>query len=340
VVGFRSLARLAGVAAIATSLTLPGLASAQDATPAPYNPGQDLSTLEGKIAADGSSTVFPIMEAIAEEFGNQASGVEVTVDVSGTGGGFKRFCAGETDLSNASRPIKDEEAAECAANGVSYYVFEIAYDGLSVVVNTDNDWIDCITTAQLNAIWAADSTITNWNQVDPSFPDQGLTLYGPGTDSGTYDYFTQQINGEEGVSRTDYNPSEDDNVLVQGVSGEKGALGFFGYSYYEQNQDSLKLLSVDNGSGCVAPSVETVQDGTYAPLSRPLYVYVKADALTRPEVQEFMRFAIPEVDALLTDVGFIGSPSQIYFDDQARVEQIIAGQGTPDGPNVDATPSA
>jgi phosphate transport system substrate-binding protein len=329
-----------GAAVIAAALTLPGLVSAQDATPVPYTPSTDLGSLKGTITADGSSTVFPIMEALAEEFGNQASGVEFTVDFSGTGGGFKRFCNDETDISDASRPIKPEEEAACAAKNVNYYVFEIAYDGLSVVVNPDNDWVDCITTDQLNKMWSKDSTASKWSDIDPSWPDEPLTLYGPGTDSGTYDYFTQQINGEEGVSREDYNPSEDDNVLVQGVAGDKGALGFFGYSYYEQNQDSLKLLKVDNGNGCVAPSPETVQDGTYAPLSRPLYIYVKESAIQRPEVQEFLRYAIPEVNALLSDVGFIGSPNETYVQDQQRLEQIIAGNGTPDGPAPVATPAS
>lgn len=332
---------MAVTAAVAASLTLPGLASAQDATPLPYSPGTDLGSLSGKITADGSSTVFPIMEALAEEFGKQASDVETTVDVSGTGGGFKRFCAGETDFSDASRAIKDEEAATCAAAGVSYYQFEIAYDGISVVVNPDNDWASCLTIAQLNQIWAKDSAVKKWSDVDPSWPSDDIALYGPGTDSGTYDYFTQQINGEEGVSREDYTPSEDDNVLVEGVAGDKNALGFFGYSYYEENQDKLKIVQIDNGAGCIAPSVETVQDLTYAPLSRPLYVYVNAASLARPEVQEFLRYSIAEVGPLLPEVGFIGSPSQVYADDQAKLEGAIAGSAGPDGPPApDATPSS
>jgi phosphate transport system substrate-binding protein len=249
VVGTRSLSKTLSAVAITVALTLPGLATAQDATPVPYASSTDLSSLSGTITADGSSTVFPIMEALAEEFGNQASGVEFTVDFSGTGGGFKRFCAGETDISDASRPIKPEEDATCLQNNVSYYVFEIAYDGLSVVVNPDNDWVTCLTVDQLNKMWGKDSSASKWSDIDPSWPDEPLTLYGPGTDSGTYDYFTQQINGEEGVSREDYNPSEDDNVLVEGVAGEKGALGFFGFSYYEQNQDRLKLVQVDGGKG-------------------------------------------------------------------------------------------
>jgi phosphate transport system substrate-binding protein len=281
------------------------------------------------------------MEALAEEFGAQAGGVQLTVDVSGTGGGFKRFCAGETDLSNASRAIKDEEMAACAEAGVNYYAFEIAYDGLSVVVNPENDWISCLTVDQLNQIWMKDSTVSKWSDVDPSWPAEEIQLYGPGTDSGTYDYFTQVINGEEGVSRDDYTPSEDDNVLVEGVAGDKNALGFFGFSYYEQNQDRLKLVEVDSGSGCVAPSVETVQDLSYSPLSRPLFLYVNSASLARPEVQEFLRYAIAEVGPLLPEVGFIGSPSQIYADDQAKLEAAIGGSVAPDGPvSPEATPSS
>lgn len=202
--------------------------------------------------------------------------MQVTVATSGTGGGFKTFCAGETDLSNASRPIKDEEAAACAEAGIEFTEIVIANDGLSVVVNKDNDWVDCLTVDQLNTIWAPESggKITNWNQVDPSFPDVPLSLYGAGTDSGTFDYFTDAINGEEGASRTDYSPSEDDNVTIQGVSGEKGAMGYFGLSYLEENTDVLKGLEVDGGEGCVFPSTETVQNGTYTPLGRPLFIYV------------------------------------------------------------------
>lgn len=338
---FGTIRRAAAGAAIAGALLLPGIVSAQDATPVPYTPGTDLGSLSGKITADGSSTVFPIMEALAEEFGKQASGVSTTVDVSGTGGGFKRFCAGEIDISNASRAIKDEEAAACEAAGVNYYVFEIAYDGITVVVNPQNDWVTSLTVAQLKQIWEKDSTVTKWSDIDPSWPNEDIALYGPGTDSGTYDYFTAQINGDEGVSREDYTPSEDDNVLVEGVAGDKNALGFFGYSYYEENQDRLKVVPVDGGNGPVSPSPETVQDLSYSPLSRPLFLYVNAESLTRPEVQEFMRYAVAEVTPLLPEVGFIGSPEHIYAEDQAKLEAAIAGNGQPDGPKApEATPSS
>jgi phosphate transport system substrate-binding protein len=248
--------------------------------------------LSGRIEADGSSTVGPYTTAAAERFQQAESGVQVTVGVSGTGGGFERFCRGETDLSNASRPIKDEEAQVCADKGIEYVEFQVANDALTVVVNTENDWATCLTTEQLATIWGPDSNVSNWNQVDPSFPDEELQLFGPGTDSGTFDYFTDEINGEEGASRSDYAASEDDNTIVTGVSGEKGGLGYFGFSYFEENQDTLKAVEIDGGDGCVAPSVETAQDGTYTPLSRPLFVYAKTESLGRPEVEAFIRFMI------------------------------------------------
>ncbi|WP_287269846.1 PstS family phosphate ABC transporter substrate-binding protein [Microbacterium sp.] len=265
----------AAAAVLAAALALSACGGQQPSTGSSGN-GEDGSALSGTVASDGSSTVGPLTEAAATEFAGVEPDVQVTVATSGTGGGFKTFCAGETDLSNASRPIKDEEAAACEEAGIEFTEIVIANDGLSVVVNKDNDWIDCITVEQLHTIWAPESEgkITNWNQVDPSFPDVALTLYGAGTDSGTFDYFTGAINGEEGASRTDYSPSEDDNVTIQGVSGEKGAMGYFGLSYLEENTDVLKGLEVDGGDGCVSPSTETVQDGTYTPLGRPLFIYV------------------------------------------------------------------
>lgn len=250
------------------------------------------SDLSGRIEADGSSTVGPYTTAAAERFQNENSGVQVTVGVSGTGGGFERFCRGETDLSNASRPIKEEEAAACEAKSIEYVEFQVANDALTVVVNKDNDWAKCLTVEQLSTIWKPGSKVNNWNQVDPSFPDQKLSLFGPGTDSGTFDYFTGEINGEEGASRSDYSASEDDNTIVTGVAGEKGGLGYFGFSYFEENQDTLAAAEIDGGDGCVAPSVETAQDGTYKPLSRPLFIYVKKDALDRPEVAAFLTYIL------------------------------------------------
>lgn len=326
--------------AIAAAASMSLGAYAQDATPAPYTPGTDLSALSGSVSADGSSTVGPITEAVAEEFAAEAGGVQVQVDISGTGGGFKRFCAGETDLQDASRAIKDEEAATCAEAGVDYYAFEVAYDGLAIVVNPENDWVTCLTVEQLQKMWAPDSTVRSWADIDPSFPDQPINLYGPGTDSGTYDYFTKEIVGEEGSSRTDYTPSEDDNVLVAGVAGDQGALGFFGLAYYEENMDSLKLVEVDGGAGCVAPTVETVQDGSYAPLSRPLYVYVSATSLERPEVQEFMRFYLANAMSLTEDVGYVDSPTEVYVADQGKLEGAIDGTVAPDSVAAEATPAS
>ncbi len=259
----------------------------------------------GVITADGSSTVGPFVTKAAEDF-KAAQDVDVTVGISGTGGGFERFCAGETDLSNASREIDEEEQALCEEGGVEYVEFRVATDALTNVVNKDNDWVTCLTTDQLNAIWKPGSEVTNWNQVDPSYPDVSLSLFGPGTDSGTFDYFTGVINGEEGASRTNYSPSEDDNVIVQGVSGDRGGLGYFGFSYFEQNQDTLKALEVDGGDGCVAPSVAAAQDGTYTPLSRPLFVYVKQSSFDEnADVQSFVKFMFDNNESIATAAQFV-----------------------------------
>jgi phosphate transport system substrate-binding protein len=256
------------------------------------NGGGSAGSLSGRIEADGSSTVGPFVTAAAERFRSAESDVQVTVGISGTGGGFERFCRGETDLSNASRPIEDEEIDACEQEGVEYVELHVANDGIANVVNTANDWATCLTVEQLNAIWKPGSKADSWSDVDPKFPDEKLTLAGPGTDSGTFDFFTDAINGEEGASRTDYNASENDNVTVQAVSGDKGGLGYFGLSYAEQNKGKLKTLEVDDGDGCVAPSRETVQSGDYKPLSRPLFIYAKTEALGRPEVRAFLEFIL------------------------------------------------
>ncbi|MFD5786776.1 PstS family phosphate ABC transporter substrate-binding protein [Streptomyces sp. NPDC127037] len=261
--------------------------------------------LAGNIKVDGSSTVAPLSTAAAQLFQAQNSGVKVTVGTSGTGGGFEKFCAGETDISNASRPIKDEEKAACDKEGIKYEEFTVANDGLSVVVSKDNDFVDCLTVEQLKKIWEPGSKVNNWNQVDSKFPNQKLELFGAGTDSGTFDYFTDAINGEEGASRTDYSPSEDDNVTVQGVSGSKGGMGYFGLSYYEENQDKLKALKVDGGDGCVAPSVETVQDGSYKPLSRPLFIYPKATSLDKAEVEAFVEYYVENNADIASKAQFV-----------------------------------
>ena len=247
--------------------------------------------LSGEIRIDGSSTVFPFANAAAELFNEENPDVRISVGQSGTGGGFEAFCAGETDISDASRPIEAEEEALCKKAGVSYTEVQVANDGIAVVTNPGLE-VDCLTTAQLKELWNKGSQVQSLSDIDPSFPDQELALFGPGTDSGTFDFFTDVINGEEGVTRDDYEPSEDDNQLVSGVSGSDGGLGYFGYSYYEQNQDALGLVAVDGGDGCVEPSLETIQDGSYQPLGRPIFMYPSAESLQRPEVKAFMDFVV------------------------------------------------
>ncbi|HUQ22146.1 MAG TPA: PstS family phosphate ABC transporter substrate-binding protein [Gaiellaceae bacterium] len=281
------------------------------------------SDLSGRIEADGSGTVGPYTTAAAERFQRQNPDVQITVGVSGTGGGFERFCRGETDLSNASRPIKDEEAAACKAKDVDYVEFQVANDALTVVVNKDDDWVTCLTTEQLKQIWGPDSKVGNWNQIDASFPDQKLSLFGPGTDSGTFDYFTGEINGEEGASRSDYNASEDDNTTVTGVAGEKGGLGYFGFSYFEENQDKLNAVEIDGGDGCVAPSVETAQDGTYKPLSRPLFVYATTDALRRPEVGGFLRYILDNETEIAGAAQFVPLTSEQLAKAKGELESAL-----------------
>jgi phosphate transport system substrate-binding protein len=303
------LGRRAAPAAVALALCL-GLAAcgggdAGESTSSGSGEGEALS---GSINVDGSSTVFPLAEAAAELFQEEQPDVQVTVGQSGTGGGFQKFCNGETDISTASRPIKDEEIAACEANGITYQELQVANDALTVVVNSENDWATCLTVDQLAAIWGPDSTVTNWNQVDPSFPDEALQLFGPGTDSGTFDYFTAEINGEEGASRTDYQASEDDNVLVQGVSGDPNALGYFGFAYYEINQDTLKALAVDG----VEPNTQTIRSAEY-PLSRPLFIYVsKKAAETKPEVREFIEFTMQGSIPLIREVKYLPLPDRAY----------------------------
>lgn len=267
--------------------------------------GGDGEQLSGSVKVDGSSTVAPLTTAAAELFAEEQPKVRVTVGTSGTGGGFEKFCNGETDISDASRPIKDEEKAACDKNGVTYEEFQIANDALTVVVNKDAEWVDCLTVQQLKKIWEPGSKVNNWNQIDAKFPDEPLKLFGPGTDSGTFDYFTEEINGEEGASRTDYSPSEDDNVIVQGVAGSQGGLGYFGFSYYEENTDKLKALKIDAGDGCVAPGVEAAQDGTYTPLARPLFIYPSAKALGREEVLAFVEYYVENNKAIAEDAQFI-----------------------------------
>ena len=256
--------------------------------------------LDGKVSIDGSSTVYPLTAIAAEDFHQVNTDVQVKVGSSGTGGGFEKFCRGEIDANDASRPIKDSEIESCEAAGIEFESLTFGIDAQTVVVNLENDWATCLTTEQLKRIWEPGSTVTNWQQVDPTFPDEPLRLFGPGTDSGTFDYFTDVINGDEGASRTDFTPSEDDNVVVQGIVGTPGGLGYFGYTYYEENSDRLRAVAIDSGGGCVEPSAGNAQNGSYTPLSRPLYVYLSVQALARPEVQAFFDFYVAN-DASIAD---------------------------------------
>jgi phosphate transport system substrate-binding protein len=275
------------IGAVAGGVALLVTAGAAAATSQPT-----AKTVSGTITADGSSTVGPFTSAAAELFRRSNRGANITVGISGTGGGFERFCRGETDLSNASRPIRYSEAARCQQNGVRYIQFLVANDGLSVIVNKSNTWANCLTVAELKKIWDRGSRVNNWNEVRSSFPDVRLSLYGAGTDSGTFDFFTEVINGRARQSRSDYTASEDDNVTVSGVQGNRGGMGYLGYSYYVENRSKLKVLRINGGNGCVAPSIANVQNRTYKPLARPLYIYVKRDSFRRPVVAAFMRYTI------------------------------------------------
>jgi phosphate transport system substrate-binding protein len=281
--------------------------------------------LQGEIKIDGSSTVYPITEAVAEEFRVEQPDVKVTVGVSGTGGGFKKFGRGEIDINDASRPIKTQEAAACQENNIKYVDLKVAYDGLVIVINKGNTWVDHFTVAELKKMWEpeAQEKVTKWNQIRASWPAEDFHLYGPGVASGTYDYFTEAIVGESGSSRGDYTASEDDNVLVQGVSGDKNGIAFFGLAYYEENKDKLKLVGVDNGNGAVMPSVETVKNGTYAPLARPVYVYVTDAAAKRAEVSAFVNFYLNNASALVPDVGYIPLTAEEYQSELAKLKGFV-----------------
>lgn len=276
------------------------------------------------IKIDGSSTVYPISEAVAEEF-MKHSKTRVVVGISGTGGGFKKFCRGETDISDASRPIRSIEIETCSKNKIDYIEVPVAYDALSVVVNKKNDWVDCIKVEELKKMWEPESQgkIVKWNQVNPKWPSAKLNLYGAGVDSGTYDYFTEAIVGKEHSSRGDYMPSEDDNVLVQGVSGDKNALGFFGLAYFLENRDKLKVLKVDGGKGCVEPNEENVIKGVYQPLSRPIFIYISMKSYNK--VKEFVKFYLKNAPVLVKDVGYIPLPKRVYELAMERVERKITG---------------
>lgn len=276
--------------------------------------GNESAKLSGTINIDGSSTVFPITEAVAEEFRTVQPDVKVTIGVSGTGGGFQKFSRGETNISNASRPIKDKEIAACAENNITYLELEVAYDGLAIVVNPGNTWVDSFTVEELKKIWepAAQGKIMKWNQIRKEWPNEEIHLYGPGVASGTFDYFTEAIVGKSGSSRGDYTASEDDHVLVQGIEGDKYSLGFFGLAYYEESKDKLTLIGIHNGKEVVKPTRETVSNGTYSPLSRPLFIYVNSTSIKHPEVIEFVNFYIDKAAELSEDVGYIKLPAELY----------------------------
>jgi phosphate transport system substrate-binding protein len=268
----------------------------------------DGESVSGEVVVDGSSTVQPLTAAAGELYAQERPDVNVSVATSGTGGGFEKFCQGQTDISNASRPIDPEEEKICEKNGVEFTELRVATDALTVVTSADNEFVDCLTTDELNTMWAPESEgkVTRWSQVRSEFPDEPLELYGPGTDSGTFDYFTDEINGEEGASRSDYNASEDDNVLVQGVSGSPNALGYFGYTYFEENADSLKAIAIDSGDGCVEPSAETAQDGSYTPLARPLFIYVANKAYAeKPQVSAFVDYYVENVNQIAEAAQYI-----------------------------------
>ena len=294
-------------------------------------PMQQTQKISGAIKVDGSSTVYPITEAAAEEFQKLYPGVRVTVGISGTGGGFKKFCNGETDISDASRPIKQKEIDACAAKGVDFIEIPIAFDGLSVVVNPANDWIgEGMNVAELREIWKPDSKVTKWSDVRPHWPEEKIFLVGADPDSGTFDYFTNAIVGKERASRSDYTASADDNVLVQAIAGEKYALGYFGYGYYVENQDKLKLVAIDdgnpnNGAGYIKPNPETISKGVYQPLSRPIFIYVSTKSADKPEIEEFVRFYLTDGRPLVKEVGYVRMPDKAYELGLKRFEERKTG---------------
>ena len=282
------------------------------------------------ISIDGSSTVYPATEAVAEEFRSEDPDVNVTIGVSGTGGGFKKFGRGEVDIANASRPIKQEEMDLAKENNITYVGLEVGNDGLAVVVHPENDWVTCLTVEELKMIWepAAQGTIKRWNQINPAWPDEEILLFGPGVASGTFDYFTEAVVGKSGSSRGDFTASEDDNVLVQGISGSKYGLAFFGLAYFEENSDKLKLVGVDGGEGCVLPSLETVNNSTYTPLSRPLLIYVNSSSLKNPKVIDFVNFYMDEAPSVLGEVGYFPLTAEEYEVERKKFQDFVNSNKT------------
>jgi phosphate transport system substrate-binding protein len=289
--------------------------------------GSSDSELSGEIKIDGSSTVYPISEAVAEEFRTEAPDVRTTVGLSGTGGGFQKFLRGETDINNASREISQDEVKKAEEAGIDFIQLSVAYDGLAVVVNPENDWVDYFTVEELKKIWEPDAQnkIEKWSDIRPEWPDENMELFGPGVASGTYDYFTEAIVGESGASRGDFTASEDDNVLVQGVSSDKNALGFFGLAYFEENRDKLRLVGIENPTGeVVEPTIETVSNNAYAPLSRPLFIYVNEDAVQRENVQKFVKFYLDNAGQLAEEIGYVSMPASAYEKEKEKFNAFIS----------------
>lgn len=315
----------AGLAAVAVGALLAGCGD-KGATSTEGNSTTATADMKGEIKIDGSSTVLPISQAVAEEFGKANEGVNVTVGSSGTSGGFKKFIAGEIDICNASRPIAAEEVEKLKTAGIDFVEIPVAFDGLSVVVNPENTWAETLTVAELKKMWEPDSKVQNWKDVRAGFPDVPLKLFGAGTDSGTFDYWTEAIMGKKGASRTDAQVSEDDNVLVQGVAGEKGGLGYFGYAYYVENKNKVKIVKIDGGKGPIEPTETTINDGTYAPLSRPLFIYVAKKSLERAEVKEFVKFYLgAEGRKLASEVGYVALPDKAYELAQKHADELKTG---------------
>ncbi len=320
---------IAALAGLVTAVGLAGCAKPEESASGSTSggaPAPATSSLKGDIKIDGSSTVFPISQAVAEEFGKANPEVNVTVGTSGTSGGMKKFVAGEIDIADASRPISKEEVEKAKAAGIEFVELPVAFDGLSVVVNPENTWAESLTVDELKKIWEPSSKIANWKDVRPGFPDVPLKLFGAGTDSGTFDYWTEAIVGKKGSCRTDAQVSEDDNVLVQGVAGEKGGLGYFGYAYYVENTSKVKIVKIDGGKGPIEPNHDTINDGTYAPLSRPLFIYVTVKALERPEVQAFVKYYLgAEGRKLAAEVGYVALPDSAYAVAQTHADEKKTG---------------
>jgi len=329
--GHRFAAPMIVAALLAWALVAPLTARAQEATPA--------ADLAGAVTAAGSGTLGPVIEAAAEAFAAEAPDIAVEVEISSSGAGLKRFCAGETDLANSGRLIKEDEEAACAAAGIDYDVFEVAFDGVTVVVNPENDFASCLTVEQLQRAWEPESPVATWQDLDPAWPADPLALHARGEDSGTYQFFTQVTVGEEGVSRADYTVHDSHQAIADAVAADPNALGVLPFPRYEENQDTVKLLDVDGGDGCVSPSPETILDGSYAPLSRSMYLYAKRDSLTRPEVAAFLRFYIADHVAFAEAAGLVADPDEtVQTDLQTKLDDAIAGTSDPDGPPA-ATPT-